>query len=326
MRVRASLGTLDLLGLINVGVVEKPTTAYILIHSESGCMGECVFCPQSRLSRSNKDLVSRISWPEVGLEVLLNRIKENPTVGRVCIQTVIKDFFLEDVLRIVSSLNDGDVGKPISVSTTPISKEHLQQLKDLGVDALGIGFDAATPEVFKFVRKPYSWEHYLKFLNNSIDVFSPGKVYVHLIYGLGESDVDFFNSMTYFKNLGVNISLFSFTPVKGTLSSGWSRPSVIGYRKMQILRYLMDLGVDVSKYVKVRGDKLTLSRELVNEILYDVSKFYNAFITYGCPNCNRPFYNEGVRGPHYNYPSKEFILKNKDRLIGELKDLLNECE
>lgn len=326
MRVRASLGTLALLGLINVELVEKPTTAYILLHSEGGCMGECVFCPQSRLSKSDKALVSRVSWPEAEIRFLLNNMKKNSTLRRICIQTVIKNGFQNDVLRILNYIREEGIRKPISLSTTPVSKEHLLQFKELGVDAMGIGFDAATPELFITVRKPYSWGCYLKFLKESIDVFGPNNVYVHLIYGLGEGDVGFFNSMKYFKDLGVKISLFSFTPVKGTLAENWRRPSIVGYRKMQILKYFMDLGVKVDDYVRIEGDRLVLNRELLTEILDDISRFYDAFITSGCPNCNRPFYNEGVRGPYYNYPSKDFLLENEGELVNELMELLRECE
>ncbi|MEM0360884.1 MAG: radical SAM protein [Sulfolobales archaeon] len=325
MRVRASLGTLALLGLINVELVEKPTTAYILLHSESGCMGECVFCPQSRLSKSDKALVSRVSWPEVEMESLLNSIKKNSTLKRICIQTVIKDGFQNDVLEILSSIRGEGIRKPISLSITPVSKEYLLQLKDLGVNALGVGFDASTPKLFKIIRKPYSWDYYLKFLKESVDVFGSNNVYVHLIYGLGESDVEFFKSMKYFKDLGVKIALFSFTPVRGTPTENWGRPSIVSYRKIQILKYLMDLEVKVDDYVKVEGDKLILSRELLTEVLDNISRFYDAFITSGCPNCNRPFYNEGVRGPYYNYPSKDFLLKNEESLMNELKELLREC-
>lgn len=325
MRVRASLGTLAVLGLINVELVEKPTTAYILLHSEGGCMGECVFCPQSRLSKSDKALVARVSWPEVEIRSLLNNMKRNSTLRRICIQTVIKDGFQNDVLGILNSIREEGIRKPISLSTTPVSKEYLLQFKDLGVDAVGVGFDAATPELFAIVRKPYSWEYYLKFLKESLDVFGHNNVYIHLIYGLGESEVGFFNSMKYFKDLGVKVSLFSFTPVRGTLAEDWRRPSIVGYRKMQILKYLMDLGVKVDDYVKIEGDRLILSRELLMEILDNISRFYDAFITSGCPNCNRPFYNEGVRGPYYNYPSRHFLLNNKERLVNELMELLREC-
>ncbi len=326
MKVRASVGTLALLGLMNVEVVEKPTTAYILLHSETGCLGGCIFCPQSRLSESDKTLVSRVSWHEVGLDVLIDRVKGNSVIRRVCIQTIIKERFTDDVLKIVTSFKDRGVRKPISVSTTPVGREFLHQLKDLGVDALGVGFDAATPEAFKLVNKPFSWDYYLEFLNTCMDVFGPGKVYVHLIYGLGEDEAEFLNSMKFFKKLGANISLFSFTPVRGTLCENWKRPSIRGYRKMQILKYLMDLGFDVSDYITLRNGKVCLDRGLVMEILEKLDTYHRAFITSGCPDCNRPFYNESVRGPYYNYPSEDFLLKDRERLIDELKELLIDCE
>ncbi|MFN3268566.1 MAG: hypothetical protein ACK416_04835, partial [Zestosphaera sp.] len=92
-----------------------------------------------------------------------------------------------------------------------------------------------------------------------------------------------------------------------------------------ILRYLMDSGINVDNYVRVEGSKLILSKELINDILSSADKFFEAFLTYGCPSCNRPFYNESVRGPYYNYPSREFLLRNKDSLVSELGRLLSEC-
>ncbi|MCS7108838.1 MAG: radical SAM protein [Sulfolobales archaeon] len=326
MRVRASIGTLALLNIIKAEQVELPTTAYVLLHSDDGCMAECAFCPQSRVSRASKSLVSRVSWPEVDLELLVERIKYSSVLKRICIQSVIKDNSFDDLLRIITSLRDEGVAKPISVSTTPIDYSSLNQLKDVGVDALGIGFDAATPEVFKKVKKPYSWEEYIKFLNESIEVFGPKKVYVHLIYGLGESEVEFLKSIEYFKGLGVNISLFAFTPIKGTSYEHVVRPNILSYRKLQILKYLMDLGVDISNYYTVKGVKVIIDKSLVEEVINNLNHYCGGFITSGCPGCNRPFYNESVTGPHYNYPSRIFLQRNIEKLVGELRELFNERE
>ncbi|MEM2443922.1 MAG: radical SAM protein [Sulfolobales archaeon] len=326
MKVRASLGTLALLNIIKVEQAENPTTAYILLHSDKGCMGECAFCPQSRLSRSNKSLVSRVSWPEIDLELLIDRIKECDVLKRICVQSIIKDNSLNDLLRIVTILKEKRVNKPVSISTTPLSKDYLHMLRDLGVDALGIGFDASTPEIFNRVKKPYSWNHYLKFLRESIDVFGPDKVFVHLIYGLGEGDAEFVKSMMFFKSLGVRISLFAFTPVKGTPYEGLGRPNIVSYRKIQILRYLIESGKDINNYYKIQGANVLLNKELIKEIMDNLNNYYDAFITSGCTYCNRPFYNESVRGPYYNYPSKDFLNRNIDGLLNELKELLNERE
>ena len=42
------------------------------------------------------------------------------------------------------------------------------------------------------------------------------------------------------------------------------------------------------------------------------------FLTSGCPDCNRPFYNEKPSGPLYNYP-KELSNKELEEIKGQLK-------
>ena len=324
MMVRASVGTLATIGLLKIDIVEKPTTAYILLYSQSGCLGTCTFCPQSISSTSNKSLVSRVSWPEVDLRVLTKGIKDVEVFKRVCIQTVIKEGFKDDVLEIVNTLVGEGVNKPISISLTPTDKDYLILLKDLGVDSLGIGFDTATPKTFSLVRKPYSWYEYMGFLRDCIDVFGPSKIYIHLIYGLGDNDLEFLNTMKYFTSLGVKIALFAFTPIKGTPYESRERPNIINYRKIQVLRYLLTLGYDVNDYIVVSGDNVYLRRELVKDILENIDKYLNAFITSGCPGCNRPFYNESVKGPHYNYPSINFLYRHILQLMKELEMIMSE--
>jgi biotin synthase len=38
------------------------------------------------------------------------------------------------------------------------------------------------------------------------------------------------------------------------------------------------------------------------EILSRIIRSGEPFLTSGCPNCNRPYYNERPSGPIYNYP------------------------
>jgi biotin synthase-related radical SAM superfamily protein len=42
------------------------------------------------------------------------------------------------------------------------------------------------------------------------------------------------------------------------------------------------------------------------------------FQTSGCPDCNRPFYNEKPSGPFYNYPRK-LEIKEIEKISKELK-------
>ena len=321
--IRASIGTLASLGTLNVELIEIPTTAYLLQYSEQGCLGTCAFCPQSMLSSTSKEMLSRVSWPKVELSKLVNMIKEFNGFGRICIQSIIKRDFHLEVVEIVKLLRDEGIDVPVSTALTPVSREYLNVLKELGVDYLGIGFDAATPKLFKLVGKPLSWDAYMRFLNDSLEIFGEGKVYVHIIVGLGEGEVDLFNSMRHFYNLGAEVALFALTPIKGTFVEGWSRPSILTYRKAQLIRYLLSRGYDIDDYVKAGGTSLLLSRELINDVINNFNDYAEAFLTSGCPACNRPFYNEGVRGPHYNYPSIKFLMKNKDEVIRDLMELIN---
>lgn len=314
-----------MLGLINVELVEKPTTAYVLQYSEGGCLGTCAFCPQSRLSSSSKDLVSRVSWPKVELGVLINALKAcgNP-FARICVQNVIKEGFKEELLKIVEYIRDSGIRIPISVATTPVDGDFLRNLKELGVDYLGVGLDAASPRVFSLVKKPYTWGDYIKFIKDSVNVFGRGRVNVHLIYGIGESEVEFVSAMEFLSSLGAEVSLFAFTPVRGIPLENLGRPKPHSYRKMQVLRYLLSKGVRVEDYICYVNDKVYLRSELLNDVIENLDKYLNAFITSGCPGCNRPFYNEGVRGPHYNYPSLKHLKSFRGEVTAELRDLLSE--
>jgi biotin synthase len=56
---------------------------------------------------------------------------------------------------------------------------------------------------------------------------------------------------------------------------------------------------------------------LTNEALNSEVESGLPFQTSGCPDCNRPFYNEKPSGPIYNYPKKlcrEEIKKIKKEL------------
>ena len=62
-KVRVSTGTAALLGLDNIKLKVKPTTAYLMTHTDDGCVGNCTFCPQARERPSSKSRLSRVLWP-----------------------------------------------------------------------------------------------------------------------------------------------------------------------------------------------------------------------------------------------------------------------
>jgi len=161
MQIRGSIGTLAVLKLVQMKMLEEPTTAYLLQYSPKGCKAQCLFCPQSASNRSNKDLVSRVPWPKVEFEKIVHVLKcQNPFL-RICIQTVLKQDFQVEIIEIVKSIRNAGLETPISVATTPVNISTLEALKSLGVDHLGIGLDVASLEKFNSFKIPFNFENFL---------------------------------------------------------------------------------------------------------------------------------------------------------------------
>jgi len=290
MLVRASVGTLAVLGLRRIRMIARPTTAYLLQYSPRGCMASCSFCPQAS-GRSR--MLSRVEWPEVDLSTLAERLPGSD-FRRICLQTVLKPRFWEEALEILAALRESGVEIPASVATTPVPRRVLEEFRDLGVTHLGVGLDAATPELARAVGKPYPWSEYLRFVREGLRVFGRRRVVVHLIYGLGETEEEFAEALCFIYGEGAEVALFSFTPVRGTPMERRAWPDVSGYRRMQALRYLLSSGADPE-------EALELWREGRIEAPLE------SMLTSGCPDCNRPFYNERPSGPIYNYPDPSLL-------------------
>ena len=313
MLVRAAIGSLAVLGLVDLAMTVEPTTLYLLQYSKEGCLASCAFCPQSRLSRAPRELVSRIPWPVVELDAVMNALRRKPSAfKRICFQTVIKPGFEEECLRVVELLSRLEV--LISVATTPVPRHLLESLRSKGVDRLGIGLDAASPRVFEAVSKPHSWEAYIGFVEEAVAVFGQRRVHVHLIVGLGETGEELLRCMEHLYDLGAEVALFAFTPVKGTPLEDRPRPPLAYYRAAQVARYALSKGLNPREYVEPSKGLLRVKRGV------SLEEFKEAFLTSGCPGCNRPFYNERPGGLIYNYPSVTLLEKEFDKI---LKNIFN---
>ncbi|MEM4488505.1 MAG: radical SAM protein [Desulfurococcaceae archaeon] len=309
--VRVSIGTLAVLGLRELKLAEKPRTAYLLQYSSTGCRAGCLFCLQSKRLHSLKggEYLGRVSWPLVDLDTL--KLAWKSVFERVCLQTIIKPLFIKEALRALELLRSFEGNAPISLATTPIARSYLEEAKKLGVDALGIGLDVATKELFEKYDKPYSWDTYWGFISKAVEVYGGGGVYVHLIAGLGESLRDIVRTMKRIYGMGARVALFNYVDIMG-------RPSVdIGYyRLVQLARYLLELGLDPDEYLEY--DKVALTRKPPVD-------FTDAFYVSGCPGCNRPFYNESPSGPLYNIPSNKALKTYANRLREELASIGVQC-
>ena len=63
IRIRVSLGTAIVLGLLDGKLDAQPTTAYLMTYKVGKCTANCGFCPQAEGSKSSTELLSRVTWP-----------------------------------------------------------------------------------------------------------------------------------------------------------------------------------------------------------------------------------------------------------------------
>jgi biotin synthase len=275
------------------------------------CTANCGFCPQARESSSRTDLLSRVSWPIFPTKMVLSRLSKtvkNNEVRRVCIQALNYPQVFEHLIALVDAIRE-IVKVPVSISCQPLSKDSLRRLAEAGAERIGIPLDAAREDLFRSVKGrsvggPYVWKEQFKLLNEATEVFGKGKVSTHLIVGLGETEKDLLEVVQKCVDMSVLPALFAFTPIAGTALHDKAQPSIEQYRRMQLARYLIVNGSSRFETMKFdeQGQLVDFGVEL--QALLDVVKTGSPFITSGCADCNRPYYNEKPSGPLYNYPRK----------------------
>ncbi|MCS7119935.1 MAG: radical SAM protein [Nitrososphaerota archaeon] len=307
-KVRVSLGSAVVLGLSKARLDSPPTTIYLLTYRSGKCLASCAFCPQSRISRGRRDMLSRIIWPVFKVADVISRIPtayDSGAIKRVCIQAINYPGVLDHIEYLVDHIHSlSDV--PISVSCQPITKEWMARLADKGVERVSIPLDAANKAIFEKVKGdliggPYRWDEHMKSLKDAVDVFGWGMATTHLIIGLGETEEDIVRIMQECVDIGVYPSLFAFTPIPGTKMERHHQPTLLSYRKAQVAQYLVTRGL--SRYEEMRfAEKCLIDFGVSREKLKNIISSGEPFKTSGCPGCNRPYYNEKPSGPIYNFP------------------------
>ncbi len=322
--IRLSVGTAIITGLANGKLDAKPTTAYLMTYRKGKCRGNCGFCPQARGSKSSTELLSRINWPTYPTATVLNTLGaaiNESKIRRVCIQALnYPEVFLQlgalvkEIKKVVTI--------PISVSCQPLKKENIQLLKNAGVDRIGIALDAATEIIFNKVKGAdiggvYNWKKQFSKLNEALKVFGKGNVSTHLIVGLGETEKDLVKIVQQCVDLEVLPALFAFTPIRGTSLEKLPQPSIDTYRRVQLARYLI-----TNKYVRFEDMHFDVHEKVISFGIEEstfkrIVSSGTPFLTSGCPDCNRPFYNEKPSGPLYNYP-REINSKELEEIKRQL--------
>ncbi len=308
-QIRVSTGSAVILGLLEGKLDAEPTTAYLMTYKPGKCTANCGFCPQSKSSESKAELLSRVTWPVFSSQTVLSQLDSSVQAGkikRVCIQTLNYPQVFGEVCAFVKALKQR-ITVPVSVSCQPLNTENMWNLFDAGADRIGIAVDAATEELFDKVKGtktggPYRWHNEFVLLRAAIGIFGEGNVSTHLIVGLGETEKEAVQLIQQCVDMGVLVGLFTFTPVHGTALAELSQPKVEVYRRVQVARHLIVKGL--ARYEDMRFDAKgrLVDFGVAKEFLSQAIETGVPFLTSGCLNCNRPFYNEKPSGPIYNYP------------------------
>jgi biotin synthase len=264
------------------------------------CLMDCAFCSQARSSTANPLSLSRVSWPPFPEEEVISRLEAIGSSGslrRVCIQVTNSPKAFQKTLSLVYKLKER-VPLPIDAAFLPRNLSEIQALFEAGLDHLGFGLDAASERVFA-QTKGLGWENFLRLIEETASRY-PGRVAVHLIVGLGETEEEMVKMIQRMHDLGAIVGLFAFTPLAGTRMESCPPPSLTSYRRIQIARHLIVHNLARAEDFSFSEEgKLMAFPPLDLKILLSDGE---AFRTSGCPDCNRPYYNERPSGPLYNFP------------------------
>jgi biotin synthase-related radical SAM superfamily protein len=308
-QIRVSIGTAIALGLLEGKLDVEPTTAYLMTYHPSKCRANCTFCPQARNSQSSAELLSRITWPKFPTTVVINAIQnavEHKKILRVCIQALNYFNTIQHLTALIKTIKNAAT-IPISVSCQPQNRENIQKLADAGAERISISIDAATPKLFSQTKGtaangPYTWRKTLKLLRDAVEIFGKNHVTTHLIIGLGETEKQAANTIQKLTDYNIQTALFAFTPVRGTLMQNRPQPDVAAYRRIQLARYLItNRQARSNSFTYDRNGKIT-SYNIEENTIHEIVASGKPFQTTGCPDCNRPYYNEKPTGPIYNHP------------------------
>lgn len=303
--IKVSIGSTSVLGLKNLKQNYPVSTIYLLTPGK--CLRDCKYCSLAKSSNAEEKFLSRVVWPTFDLDDVIERILKNRNeIKRVCIQTVNNRFSKEIYLKILKEISEKI---KVSISINTENDNLINELFSNGVDRVGIALDVATERNYEFLRGG----DFFKKINFILKIGKKyeGKISTHIIVGLNETDFEILDLYKLFITNKINVGLFAFTPIKGTYLEKNPPPKLIRYRKIQLGTKLIEFGYDLKDF------KFKNSGELIGFPKFDLDEIIKLkpFNTRGCPDCNRPFYNERPSGEIYNYPFDPEYEKIKKEII-----------
>jgi biotin synthase-related radical SAM superfamily protein len=309
--MRVSIGTAIELGLVGGKADVASTTAYFMVGEK--CHNACSFCSQSKEAASSNKL-SRVTWPPFTKTVVLEALGayKGQYLKRICLQVLGSEESIEESKALLKALRD--LPFPVSVSVRIRNEQDADTYFSLGAERLGVAIDAVNEKQYSQI-KGGKLETRVQLIK-TLALKYPGKISTHIIVGLGETHEEIAKLYDTLHKLEVNISLFAFTPVRGTKLENEQPPTIESYRRVQMMCYLLKhalMGIEDFTF----EDGYLVNFKPVTKEVYRIIQAGEPFKTHGCKDCNRPYYNDTPGGTIYNY-AKELEMSQSEKALVEL--------
>jgi biotin synthase len=291
----------------------------LLMEYDEGCLANCAYCGQGReMPDTPVDrCLIRVDWPTYPLDAIIEATREaaakDPFIQRVCVSAISNPKAPRDLIGIVKRLREEtDLKVSTLVTPTVFTKEDFVSIREAGAENISIAVDCASPELFTKLRgrevgSVHDWDRYLQGIRDAVEVMgdTSNPTGVHLIIGLGETEEEAARFIQQCYDMGARVHLFSFFPEPGSPMEDHPQPPMDNYRRVQLVRHLLDKGITRVDQMRFEGGDL-VDFGIPPERLDAVIEKGTAFMTSGCPGCNRPYANEtptqAMEGLLRNYP------------------------
>ena len=302
----------------------------LLLTYPEGCRANCAYCGLARHREAERNYADRnfirVDWPAVPYDQVIDIVASGGDGGRfhrMCISMITHPRSDDDTRVVLKKWVERIKHVPVSILSNPttMTRQDVQELKDLGAEIFTVALDAANPSVFdrtrgRGVQSPHSWDKYWQILLAAAEIFGPERFGAHLIVGMGESDLDVLMQVQRIRDLGGHSHMFAFFPERGSLMDHLPPVPRPQWRRVQLARYLIDYRGHRMERMRFDESGKLIDFGLPQDELDAVIDAGVAFRTSGCPGkdaadvsaCDRPYGDS----PPRDIASYPFKLKRRD--------------
>lgn len=228
----------------------------LLLTYPEGCRANCAYCGLARHRESATNYADRnfirVDWPAAPLDEIIARIADQGDATpfhRMCISMITHPRSDADTVAVLerwmARIPRAQVPVSILSNPTTMTRGDVQRLHDLDADIFTVALDACTPAIFDRTRgrgvdSPHRWDGYWRIFEHARDIFGSGRIGMHLIVGLGETDRDVLEICRRLHAAGGHSHLFCFYPEHGSLMDHLPAPPRSRWRRLQLARYLLE--------------------------------------------------------------------------------------